>query len=302
MNINFTEINKSYASWLDTLGFSSGVVDDYNARIRDFLEWLESKKITQINQLTQKHITTYFEYLQSRPNKRRKGHLLSVSHLNHNFIAVDKLLEFLNGQGMKNIPISTNFRLPVDKDERIRKIEVLTQNEIKELYSAIEHTYTTVNFIRREQNHYQLKLIFALAYGSGLRLSECLKIRFQDIDFERKTVFVEKGKNYKDRFVPMSAGVYRDLQDYIYNFRNKQKVPHNRLFLRANKNDFNKMLKRLQNVCENEEIKQKRLSMHVLRHSIATHLLQNGMNIENISQFLGHSTLASTQIYTHLTN
>lgn len=299
MNISYREINKQYTSWLDTLGFSLGVVNDYNARIRDFFEWLEIQSISQINQLTQKHITIYFEHLQSRPNKRRKGHLLSVSHLNHNFHAVDKLLEFLHGQGMKNTPIPTHYRMPVDKDERIRKIEVLTQNEIKELYSAIEHTYTTVNFIQREQNHYQLKLIFALAYGCGLRLSECIKIRFQDIDFERKTVFVEKGKNYKDRFIPMSAGVYSGLQDYIYNFRNKQKVPHNRLILKY-KNDLNKMLKNLQNVCENEQIKQKRLSMHVLRHSIATHLLQNGMSIENISQFLGHSTLGSTQIYTHL--
>lgn len=307
MNTSYREINEQYAVWLDTLGYSSGVVDDYNARIRDFLEWLETQSISQINQLTQKHINQYFEYLQSRPNKRRKGYLLSVSHLNHNFIAVDKLLEFLNGQGMKNTPIPTNYRLPVDKDERIRKIEVLTQNEIKELYNAIEHTYTTVNFIQREQNHYQLKLIFALAYGCGLRLSECLKIRFQDVDFERKTVFVEKGKNYKDRIIPMSAGVYRELQNYVYNFRNtakgsseaNQKAPHNRLFLKC-KNDLNKMLKHLQNVCENEEIKQKRLSMHVLRHSIATHLLQNGMNIENISQFLGHSSLESTQIYTHL--
>jgi integrase/recombinase XerD len=110
---------------------------------------------------------------------------------------------------------------------------------------------------------------------------------------------VEKGKNYKDRFVPMSAGVYNELQNYVYNFRNKLKLPHNRLFLKG-KNELNKMLKHLQNVCEDEEIKQKRLSMHVLRHSIATHLLQNGMSIENISQFLGHSSLESTQIYTHL--
>lgn len=300
MNSSYREINKQYTAWLDTLGFSDGVVDDYNYRVRDFLEWLETQSISQINQLTQKHITIYFEYLQSRPNKRRKGHLLSVSHLNHNFIAVDKLLEFLHGQGWQNAPIPTNYRLPVDKDERIRKIEILSQEEIKTLYSAIEYTYPTLNFIKREQNHYQLKLIFALYYGCGLRLSEGLKIRFQDIDFERKTVFVEKGKNYKDRIIPMSAGVYRELQNYIYNFRNNQKAPHNRLFLRANKNDLNKMLKHLQNVCESEEIKQKRLSMHVLRHSIATHLLQNGMNIENISQFLGHSSLESTQIYTHL--
>ena len=97
----------------------------------------------------------------------------------------------------------------------------------------------------------------------------------------------------------MSEGVYKGLQDYIYNFRNKLKLPHNRLFLK-HKNQLNQMLKHLQNTCEDEQIQQKRLSMHVLRHSIATHLLQNGMSIENISQFLGHSSLESTQIYTHL--
>ena len=299
MNTNFTEINKQYTAWLDTLGFSSGVVTDYKARIRDFLEWLEIQSINQINQLTQKHISQYFSYLETRPNKRIKGALLSVSHLNHNFIAVDKLLEFLHGQGMQNTPVPTNYRMRVDKDERIRKIEVLTKEQIKTLYSAIENTYPKLTFSHREQKHYQLKLIFALYYACGLRLSEGLKIRFQDIDFERKTIFIEKGKNYKDRIIPMSTGVYNNLQDYIYNFRNKIKAPHNRLFLKG-KNNLNIILKTLQTTCEDEQIKQKRLSMHVLRHSIATHLLQNGMNIENIKQFLGHSSLESTQIYTHL--
>lgn len=300
MKENFKEINKKYTAWLDTLGFSNSVVYDYNYRIRDFFEWLQTQNINQINTLKQNHISQYFEHLQNRPNKRRKGHLLSVSHLNHNFIALDKLLEFLHSQGMKNTPVPNGYRMKVDKDERIRKIEILTKDQIKTLLSAVENTYPTLIFTQREENHYQLKLIFALYYGCGLRLSEGAKICFQDIDFERKTIFVEKGKNYKDRIIPMSTGVYNSLQDYIYNFRNNQKTPHNQLFLKANKNALNKMLKHLQNTCEDEQIKQKRLSMHVLRHSIATHLLQNGMNIENIKQFLGHSSLESTQIYTHL--
>jgi integrase/recombinase XerD len=300
MNANFREINKNYTSWLNTLGFSLGVVNDCKDRVRDFLEWLEAQSVTKINQLTQKHLNQYFSYLETRPNKRIKGALLSVSHLNHNFLAVDKLLEFLHSQGVQSAPSPTNYRMRVDKDERIRKIETLSQSEIKTLHSAIEKTYQEMKFEAREANHYQLKLIFTLYYACGLRLSEGIKISLQDIDFERKTVFVEQGKNYKDRFIPMSAGVYNGLQDYIYNFRNKVKAPHNRLFLKQNKNYLNKMLKDLQNACEDEQIKQKRLSMHVLRHSIATHLLQNGMRIENISQFLGHSSLESTQIYTHL--
>jgi integrase/recombinase XerD len=299
MNTSYREIQNQYSIWLDTLGFSLGVVNDYPKRIRDFFEWLEQQGVSLINRLTQKNISEYFEYLQNRPNKRRTGHLLSVSHLNHNFIAIDKLLEFLHSQGLQTVPSPTNYRMKVDKDDRIRKIETLSQEQIKILYGAIENTYPHFKFEHREQKHHQLKLIFALYYGCGLRLTEGVKIQIQNIDFERRTVFVEKGKNYKDRIIPMSAGVYNELQNYIYNFRNKIKLPHNRLFITA-KNDLNKMLKELQSVCENEQIQQKRLSMHVLRHSIATNLLKNGMSIENISLFLGHSSLESTQIYTHL--
>lgn len=299
MNSSFREINKQYTAWLDTLGFSKGVIYDYTHRVRDFLNWLETQSVNQINALDQKHISQYFNYLEMRPNKRRKGHLLSVSHLNHNFIAVDKLLEFLHSQGMRNTPTPTNYRMRVDNDERIRKIETLSQDQIKTLLGAIENTYTNLDFSRKTQNHYQLRLIFALHYGCGLRLTEGANVRFQDIDFDRKTVFVEKGKNYKDRIIPMSEGVFKSLEDYVFNFRHKLKQPHNRLFI-CSKNELNKLLKHAQSACEDEQIQKKRLSLHVLRHSIATHLLQNGMSIENISQFLGHSSLESTQIYTHL--
>lgn len=299
MNSSYREINKQYNAWLDTLGFSIGTVEDFDHSVSTFLGWLDLQGVSQINRLTQKHVNQYFKHLENRPNKRFKGHLLSVSYLNHTFLAIDKLLEFLHAQGLQNAPTPTNYRLHVDKDERIRKIEVLTQKEIKTLYSTIENTYPNFGFIKREQKHYQLKLIFALYYGCGLRLTEGTKIRLQDIDFERRTVFVQKGKGSKDRFVPMSAGVYRDLQDYIYNFRNCLKLPHNRLLIDA-KSTLNTKLKILQKRCDNEQIKQKRLSMHILRHSIATHLLQNGMSVEKISQFLGHTSLESTQIYTHL--
>src|SRR5690606_32705812 len=121
----------------------------------------------------------------------------------------------------------------------------------------------------------------------------------EDIDFEKRTVFVKQGKGYKDRIVPMSKGVYDTLQDYIYNFRNLQKLKHGRLFLHTT-GTLNNNLKQLQSVCDNETLKNKNVTLHTLRHSIATHLLQNGMSIESIALFLGHASLESTQVYTHL--
>ena len=97
----------------------------------------------------------------------------------------------------------------------------------------------------------------------------------------------------------MNTAVCKALENYIYNFRNLLKLNHKRLFINTT-GTLNDSLKDLQNVCDSEEIKSKKMTLHILRHSIATHLLQNGMSIESIALFLGHSSLESTQIYTHL--
>jgi Site-specific recombinase XerD len=297
MNAAYKAIAAEYLGWLDTLGYSEDVVSASRLHIYEFLQWLDDKQIRSINLLTNRHITEYQNYLETRPNKLFKGRLLSASHLNKSFIAIDKLLEFLHQYGMNNAPVPTNRRMEMNEQERILKIEILTQQEIKTLYGCIPNTYLTLPFEEREAKQAELRLIFALFYGCGLRRSEGWKLRIKDIDFDRKTVFVEQGKNYKDRIIPMSAGVYKELQEYVYNYRRKAK--NNRLF-DCHRETLGQKLKHLQSLCEDENIKEKRLSLHVLRHSIATHLLQNGMSIENIALFLGHSCLDTTQIYTHL--
>jgi integrase/recombinase XerD len=294
LNENYNIIKNEYAVWLTTLGFSGGVVLDYKDRTRDFFEWLETKNINAVNIITQKNITDYFDFLQTRPNKRRVG-ALSTSHLNHNFLAIDKLLEFLHQMGMNNAPIPTNYRIKPDKEQRIKNIQPLTKEEIKQLQSNIDNSYSQLHFTHREQKQEQLKLIFALYYGCGLRRNEGYKLTVNDIDFDKKTLFVKQGKNYKDRIIPMNTGVLKALEHYIYNYRNLQKVKHKRLFL-STTGTLNNSLQDLQKLTDID----KKLTLHILRHSIATHLLQAGMSIESIALFLGHSSLESTQIYTHL--
>lgn len=298
MNENYTTIKNEYATWLNTLGFSGGVVIDYKARARDFFEWLQTKNINAVTIITQKDVTDYFAYLQTRPNKRRNV-ALSASHLNHNFLAIDKLLEFLHQMGMNTAPTPTNYRIKLDKEARIKNIKPLTQQEIKTLQANIINTYNNLNFIQQERKHEQLKLVFALYYGCGLRRAEGFKLTVNDIDFDKKTIFIKQGKGYKDRIVPMNNSVCLALEHYIYNFRNLQKLNHKRLFIQS-VSRIADSLQELQNVCDDEAIQSKRLTLHILRHSIATHLLQNGMSIESIARFLGHTSLESTQIYTHL--
>ena len=300
MNHSYTEIQKEYTYWLDTLGFSDGLVYDYKFRIKEFLLWLENQNINHLKQVKPNNINAYINYLETRPNKRRSGGL-SASHLNHNFMAIDKFLEFLHQMGMDSAPIPTNHRIKPDKQARVNNIQPFTQEEIKQLQANIENTYPDLELVDRETKQEQLKLIFALYYGCGLRRSEGYNLTVNDIDFDRKTIFIRQGKNYKDRIIPMNNSIYKALEHYIYNFRNLQKLNHRKLFINTT-GTLNRSLKDLQKTCDNKEIRNKRLTLHILRHSIATHLLQNGMSIENIAKFLGHTTLDSTQIYTHIVN
>jgi hypothetical protein len=123
----------------------------------------------------------------------------------------------------------------------------------------------------------------------------------EDLPHPRKTLFVKQGKIYKDRIVPMNDNVCNTVKDYIYNFRHRLKLNHNRLFVHSLSN-LHTTLKEVQQATENEQIQEKRLYFHILRHSMATHLLQNGMDIESIARFLGHNSLVSTQVYTHIVN
>ncbi len=300
MNAHFTEIQKQFVFWLETLGFSKHSIRKNERKGAEFFEWLEMQNITSLNLIKQTHIKAFFHYQQTRKNKRFKG-TLSPVYLNDYYIGIDKLLEFLHQMGAKNMPSPLNYRITIDNDERVKKIIPFTIEEIKLLQATIPDTYPDYKHENREKKHYQLKLIFALHYACGLRFSEGYNLTANDIDFNKKTVFVRQGKGYKDRIVPITDNIYKTLQDYIYNFRNLIKCDHNRLFIHSNIALLNS-LKDLQQTCKNEEVKSKLLHFHVLRHSIATHLLQNGMSVENIARFLGHNTLTSTQIYTHIIN
>lgn len=292
---NYKPIAKEYAVWLAAIGFSNSVTYNYKNAALDFFEWLQTKNIHSIQLLSTNLVNNYFEFLQTRSNKRKAG-ALSAAHLNKNFDCIDKLLEFLQNAGMQNVPLPTAYRIRQDRKARQEKIQALTQDEIKTLQNNICNTYSHFDFKVREKKHEELKLIFALYYACGLRRNEGFKLTVNDIDFNRRTIFIKQGKGYKDRIVPMNNNVYNALQHYIYNFRNLQKLNHKRLFITGTYS-LNVSLQQLQKVAG---IENKHITLHTLRHSIATHLLQNGMNIESIALFLGHSSLESTQVYTHL--
>ena len=300
MTSNYKAIYEQFTFWLDTLGYSAHTQQKHSRKVNEFFCWLTAQNRSHINQIEQHHITAFLDYQQTRKSKK-DGRTLSETYLNDYFDGINKLLEFLHQVGAHTTLQPTNQRFKLDNDSRIRKIQPFTIEEIKLLQSQIPNLYPNFNYQNRERKQQQLHLVFALCYGCGLRMAEAFKLTTEDLNFDKRTVFVRQGKNYKDRIVPMSAAIYSALQNYVYNFRSHIKCSHARLFIQTSVSVAND-LKHLQAECNNFELQTKSIGFHILRHSIATHLLQNGMPVENIARFLGHSSLASTQIYTHIVN
>jgi len=149
--------------------------------------------------------------------------------------------------------------------------------------------------------------MLTIYYACGLRRNEGIHVGVDDIDFDRRILHVRKGKNYKERFVPLSKQGSNYLQEWIYDHRIdlvKSKLESSLFIGKIGKpmsgGSLYTRLKLLQLNVDDPVFQQKNIGLHTLRHSIATHLLQNGMELQKIQRFLGHSSMDSTQIYTHL--
>jgi integrase/recombinase XerD len=306
LNNSYKALTQSYAEYLQTLGFANTTVYGFPRYISDFLAWLEQKGVCKINLLTSKMAFDYFAYLEEKKGERTKQ-TLSTAHLNQVFGAIDKFLEFLHHTGAQNTPSPTRYTI-----EHVRKkpIRVLTQKEIQILYDTVLLTYPDMNFAQRESRQMTIQLVLDLCYGCALRRNEALNVKLNDVNFEQRIIHVKQGKNYKDRFVPMSGKVYEGLQTYIYQYRRYfnedrftgQSNGRKEYLYPFGSQSIAKALKLLVKYSNCEPLKAKKPSPHTLRHSIATHLLKNGMDIERIARFLGHSTLESTKLYTHILN
>lgn len=294
LNASYQALIENYTQWLQTLGFSKSIVYNYPKSIFYFLQFLEQKGIHKIHFITQKTIHDYILHLQSRNNLRSRG-ALSIAHLNKSLDALDKFIEFLNQHSNNTQIIPTNYRIAVDKTEYIQSIKYLSKEEIKRLYESVPNLFSRMRFKDREPRHAIATLILDLCYGCGMRKSEAYNLELNDIDFDKKLIFIHQGKGYKDRYIPMNETIYKRLVVFTYQHRKSFKVSHKRLF------PFDKgtMVYYFREIVKCAEL-DSGIGLHTLRHSIATHLLQNGMKVEQISKFLGHSSLNSTQIYTHL--
>jgi integrase/recombinase XerD len=152
------------------------------------------------------------------------------------------------------------------------------------------------------------RMMLGIYYGCGLRCNEGLQLDVNDILIERGLLYVRKGKNFTERYVPMNTEIIKDVSIYLNEVRPqlvRKEKQGSHLFIsqrgdRINAQSLSLRLHKLQQDSNDTVLQQKEIGLHTLRHSIATHLLMQGMKLERIAQFLGHKSIESTQIYTHL--
>ena len=298
-NPHFEFIEISFREWLDILGYSHHGIYMLPIHIRELLYYLEQHGIQQIKHLEVSHIRDYYQELKIRSNQRRSGGL-SNAYLNKHLQALYKFSEYLRQTGKLLLPALCIDWEPDDSEE----ITILTPNEIKLLYKATEgfNAGTILEPINSRD-----RAMLTIYYGCGLRRNEGYHLNVSDINFDRRILRVRNGKNYKERLVPLNKTNANYLQEYVYDWRpmlaKDRKEDAFFIGQRGVRIDTQSMairLKILQQRTDDIILQGKNVRLHVLRHSIATHLLQNGMSLELIARFLGHSSLESTQVYTHL--
>jgi len=297
-NAHLEYIEKAFTEWLDILGYTPMSVVSMSAIVHEFTYFLNTNNCKHIGELETGHFKDYYGYISKRGNERRGGGL-SSNYINKHIQALEKFSEFLGHKRGRRVPMGIKQIKYTTKE-----ITVLTIPEIEQFFKVVNQEKNTD---KKQALQARDRAMLTIYYSCGLRRNEGVHIELNDINFDTRILHVRKGKNSKERFVPISKQGAKYLEDYVFNHRPlflKQNT-ESRLFIGFYGKPLSGMtmyrrMKRIQHLTNDTQIQQKEITLHGLRHSIATHLLQNGMELQKIQRFLGHSSLESTQIYTHL--
>lgn len=213
---------------------------------------------------------------------------ISNRSVNRKISSLKTFYKFLQKIGeIETNPLSSHKALKVQK-----KIQTpFDQNEVKEVLELI-----------REGSDFESirdRLIVEMLYSTGMRRVELINVKEKDIDHTSKTIKV-LGKRNKERYVTILPSVYKTLQEYLRQKREVKEADMEVLFItKKGVKIYETLVYRIINLYFSRVSTKAKKSPHILRHAFATHLLNNGASLNSVKELLGHSSLASTQVYTH---
>ncbi|MCB7069172.1 site-specific tyrosine recombinase XerD [Caldibacillus sp. 210928-DFI.2.22] len=266
-------------------GLAENTIQSYRRDISAYLIFIETKlQITDINHVTRVHIMQFLSCLKDEGKSARTiaRHIASIRSFHH-FLILDKIVDH-----DPTVHIETphpELKLP----------KVLNTDEVDTLLNTPDLT-TTLGL--------RDKAMLELMYATGMRVSELVNLNINDVHLSLGFVRC-LGKGNKERIIPIGKMATEALKEYLEKARPKlinQKNKTDSLFMnhhgqRLSRQGFWKILKQIAVKAGIE----KELTPHTLRHSFATHLLENGADLRSVQELLGHSDISTTQIYTHVT-
>ena len=254
----------SYLDKLEIKRYSNNTVKSYISCFEKFINHYPNIKIDQLNE---KDVRDYILFLVRRD--------LSNSYINQAINSIKFYYEIVLGM--------PNRFYQIERPRKEKKLpKILSNAEVKKLISA------TTNI--------KHKCILALLYSAGLRRGELLNLRPSDIDSERMLVKVNDAKGNKDRYTLLAKSTLKDLRLYYKQYRPKDYLFEGRKGDRYSASSVANIIKQ---TTKKARIK-KHVTAHTLRHSFATHLLENGTDLRYIQILLGHNSTKTTEIYTHV--
>lgn len=244
--------------------YSESTIISYSNSLIQFKKW--NKDNSKLNK------ELLFEYVEFLTDAKR-----SYSYIKNGIMALSLYSELILGKTLKNNllrKIKLNRKLP----------NVLSINEIKLRIDSITNL--------------KHKTSISIIYSCGLRISECINIKISDIDSNRMMIKIREAKGKKDRFVPLSSKMLSMLRNYYKGYKPKDYLFEGQKNAKYSPRSIQNVLKKALKLCRI----QKNITVHSLRHSFATHLVEQGIDISIIKELLGHNDIRSTQIYTHISS
>jgi integrase/recombinase XerC len=274
--IEYLQIEKNYSQY---------TIVCYQRDVEQFFEFMNEQGIHHLHEVTYNDVRLYLTKLYEQKQSSR-----SISRKISSLRSFYKFL--LREKKVKENPFAL-AALP-KKEQKIPNF--LYEQELESLFYVND-----VNTAIGQRNQALLELL----YATGVRVSECCHIQLSDIDFSVSTILIH-GKGNKQRYVPFGRFAKEALERYIHHGRRellqKAKTVHAYLFVNARGNPLTPRGVRyiLDEIVKKAALTQN-ISPHVLRHTFATHLLNEGADMRTVQELLGHAHLSSTQVYTHVT-
>ncbi|MGI6319987.1 MAG: site-specific tyrosine recombinase/integron integrase [Bacteroidales bacterium] len=267
MDIGF--LLKKFEEKLQLQRYSENSISNYKSAVKSFLE-VADKKFPDPKEIDE---TIIEKYLLWKINK----HKISASYQRIIVASIDKFYKSLY-----DVKLDIQHLYPSRKAKPLPNY--LTLSEVKSMIDVVEN-----------RKHL---CIIKMLYGAGLRLGELLNLKLSDINSENMLIYIRKAKGNKDRVVMLSSDLLIELREYFIIYKPKE-------YLFEGQNGGTYSERSVQNVVKNVASRagiKKKVTPHTLRHSFATHLIEAGTDIRFIQQLLGHQSIKTTEIYTHITD